>query len=439
MNRTPMESWIAQRITGKSGAITMESIRTYQLEKIRNSISFAQRHSSFYKTQLSDMAPESIQTFDDFSITPFTTMDDLLGDGSKFLATPQGIVERIVTLQAPSGGCRRIFLTAEDLESTIDFFHHGMSTLVKPGKKVMIFMPGDRPTSVGHLLSRALERLNVKSHIHGLIVDPSAAIDDLLTHEPNCLVAVPIQALEMVRSQEVDLIPSNAISGVLLSGDYVSEVITKEISGKLSCPVFTHYGTAEMGFGGGVECEALEGYHLREADLYIEIVDPATGEALPANRTGEVVFTTLKRTAMPLIRYRTGDMASLTYEKCPCGASIRRLNKIKGRLGDLIRLKTGAWIGIEDLDEALFQIGSLLNFAAYCEYGIEKDLLAIEALTDHEKNRGFLDIVLESALGIGAIHEAHALGILDIVVSFSKNIERPGTTAFKRRIQQVNP
>ncbi len=385
------------------------------------------------------MAPESIQTFDDFSTAPFTTVTHLMENGANFLAISQGLVERIVTLQSPNGSFRRIFLAAEDVESTIDFFQHGMSTLVKSGEKVLIFMPGDRPASVGHLLSSALERLNVKSHIHGLIKDPSTAINDILTHEPDCLVAVPVQALEMVRTQEIDLIPEGAISSVLLSADYVSGAITKEISGKLSCPVFTHYGTAEMGFGGGVECEALEGYHLREAGLYIEIVDPATGETLPPNRTGEVVFTTLERTAMPLIRYRTGDIASLTYEKCPCGASLRRLTKVKGRLGDLIRLKTGAWIGIEDLDEALFEMGSLLNFTAHCEYGIEKDLLAIEVLTAHKMNGDFLEKVVESALGVGAIHEAHALGILDITVSFSKNMERPGTTAFKRRIQEVCP
>jgi phenylacetate-CoA ligase len=80
-----------------------------------------------------------------------------------------------------------------------------------------------------------------------------------------------------------------------------------------------------------VECAARQGYHWREADLYFEIVDPVTGQPLPDGEAGEIVFTTLTRQGMPLIRYRTGDISRFLPGPCACGAVLRRLATIQGR------------------------------------------------------------------------------------------------------------
>ena len=88
------------------------------------------------------------------------------------------------------------------------------------------------------------------------------------------------------------------------------------MSSAFSCPVFTHYGMTEMGYGGGVECAALNGYHMREEDLYTEIIDPITRKNVPEGNYGEVVFTTFRREVMPLIRYRTGDIAGFLPKNC---------------------------------------------------------------------------------------------------------------------------
>ena len=77
--------------------------------------------------------------------------------------------------------------------------------------------------------------------------------------------------------------------------------------------VFDHYGMTETGLGGAVECEAHQGMHIRENDLYFELID------------GELLVTTLTREGMPFIRYRTGDKGSITYEPCPCGSFIPRI------------------------------------------------------------------------------------------------------------------
>ena len=102
--------------------------------------------------------------------------------------------------------------------------------------------------------------------------------------------------------------------------------------------MYNHYGTTEMGLGGGVDCAAHAGLHLREADLLFEIVDPASGAPLAAGEEGEIVFTTLTREAMPLVRYRTGDLGRFAVEPCPCGSSLRLLAPVRERLDDVATL-----------------------------------------------------------------------------------------------------
>jgi len=113
----------------------------------------------------------------------------------------------------------------------------------------------------------------------------------------------------------------------------------------------------------GVDCEARRGYHLREADLYVEIVDPRTGEPVPDGETGEVVFTTLTRQAMPLIRYRTGDLSRFLPHRCPCGTRLKTLAHVRGRIGNVIHMNAGD-VTLAELDEIIFPFEGVLDFAA---------------------------------------------------------------------------
>jgi phenylacetate-coenzyme A ligase PaaK-like adenylate-forming protein len=106
------------------------------------------------------------------------------------------------------------------------------------------------------------------------------------------------------------------------------------------------------------------GYHLREADLYFEIVDPKTGEPLPDGETGEIVFTTLHCKSMPLIRYRTGDLSRIMLEPCGCGTILKRLERVRDRVDGFVLLGRCGSISISALDEALFDIPGVLDFAA---------------------------------------------------------------------------
>jgi phenylacetate-CoA ligase len=414
---TPLERWIKDRIgLEPRSAFTRDDLRRFQLEKLRQILPYAARSSPFYRRLLSGCATAALSGFADFAEVPFTTAEDLSRDPLEFLCVSQSDVARVVTLRSSgsAGRPKRIFFDPEDLEQTVDFFHHGMSTLVRAGDRVLILMPGGLPGSIGELLVEGLARMHVEGIVHGPVQDPGHAIDEILSLRPQCLVGIPVQVLALVRHPQSGRIPPGLVRSVLLSTDYVPAAIVADIQRTWGARVYQHYGMTEMGYGGGVACDARDGYHLREADLFVEIVAPATGRSLPDGVSGEVVVTTLTRRAMPLIRYRTGDQARFLPDYCPCGSMLRRLGKVQGRLtngatlGPLTQLKMAA------LDEALFAIPGVLNYQAELAPAGGCSRLRI---TLHCDPCGLADTLtqVQAALGrLPAVHEAVARGRLAI-------------------------
>ncbi|CAK7048227.1 MAG: hypothetical protein DESF_02023 [Desulfovibrio sp.] len=146
----------------------------------------------------------------------------------------------------------------------------------------------------------------------------------------HCLVATPGQLEGLLRYFPNSGPPG--LRGLLSSADRLDPVLRHVLASVWSCTVLDHYGLTEMGYGGAVECPAHDGYHLRALDMIVEIVDFCGDEPLPPGEAGEVVITTLEREAMPLIRYRTGDVASLLSAPCGCGSPLPRLGPVLGRL-----------------------------------------------------------------------------------------------------------
>jgi phenylacetate-CoA ligase len=95
-----------------------------------------------------------------------------------------------------------------------------------------------------------------------------------------------------------------------------------------------------VGPGVAAECpEARDGLHVQEDHFLVEAIDPDTGESVPDGTDGELVFTTLTKEALPLLRYRTGDIASLTHERCACGRTFARMSAVRGRRDDMLIIR----------------------------------------------------------------------------------------------------
>jgi phenylacetate-coenzyme A ligase PaaK-like adenylate-forming protein len=359
MKKTPMEEWIIKR-TGISPANPKE-LKTYQLKKIVETLNYAKKNSAFYQKQLAGINLEQIKSWDDFDQFPFTTAEDIKNDPFAFLCVPQSRIDRIVTLNTSgtSGKKKRIFFTDEDLQKTVDFFDYGMRSLVDSTDRVMVLLPGQAYGTIGNLLKKALERTKTTCVVYGLLTDLDAAERIIIENKINCIVGIPIQVLYLSRMKQNGF---KRIEKVLLSTDYVPQAMVAELNRKFGCQVFNHYGMTEMGYGGGVECQALNGYHLREGDLYFEIIDPVSGKPVADGVYGEIVFTSFGREAMPLIRYRTGDIGAFSPATCQCGTFLRTMKKVKGRINNRIHFEDGIYFDLKALEEILLAFEDLVDY-----------------------------------------------------------------------------
>lgn len=360
---TSLETWIKRKITGdSSGVLTRKQIEDYQLVKLQETLNWVISKSRFYPRWYSGLDCR-ISNVSDLSKLPYTMPEDIKANPLDFLCVSQNDVNRIVTLQSSgtTGNPKRLFFTEADQELTIDFFQHGMLTLVKPEDRVLIMLPGELPGSVGDLLRLGLERAGVIGVVHGLVTNPEGTLEQIKRENINVLVGIPTQVLSLARYKDSMGYPVPlSLRSVLLSTDYVPQAIVQELKRAWGCKVFNHYGMTEMGLGGGIECEGFCGYHYREADLYIEIINPKSGLPVMDGQPGEVVFTTLTRSAMPLIRYRTGDMSRFIPGLCTCHSVLKRLELIKSR--DRVYLTQVDYLTIADFDEVLFAIDNVLDF-----------------------------------------------------------------------------
>jgi phenylacetate-coenzyme A ligase PaaK-like adenylate-forming protein len=419
-----------------TGPALREELEQYQLRKIRETVDYVVAQSPFYKRLLKGVRGGDLKEIDDFASLPLTTAEDIQENDLRFLCVSRDEISRVVTLNTSgtTAQAKRIHFTEEDLELTTDLFHHGMKALVRPGQKVLILMPGDRHGTVGDLMVKALRRMDVEGIPHGIVLDSAKTIAEITDKEIDCLIGIPVQVLGLIRHENGSAIPKGRIKSVLLSADYVPDAIVREVEAAWGCDVFNHYGMTEMGLGAAVDCRALCGYHIREADLFFEIVDPDTGACLPDGSLGEVVFTTLTRTGMPLVRYRTGDLSRFATEPCPCGTILKRLEWVRGRIEGGVRLGGDHQLCVADLDEALFPLPGLLNFQVEITGDMESGVLHLTLYSDvahrDELGRG----AIQALEGVSSIRAPLDDGSLTIAPIRSSAENWISTGSIKRKI-----
>ena len=358
MKPTPLENWIIRR-TGIPER-SRELLEKYQLERIRETVRYAASHSRFYKEHLNTIDADTIRSMEDVQALPFTFPQQISNCSPDFLCVPQSVVKRIVTLKTSgtSGTEKRIYFAEEDLNLTVDFFQWGMRCLTDSTDRILVLLPGNSYGSIGDLLKKALSEMKIQCFVCGVMSDTVETARFIEENSITCIVGIPIQIMQLARTEHEAFI---RIKKVLLSTDYVPEALISELS-EYGCKVFTHYGMTEMGYGGGVECEALNGYHMREADLYFEIVDPVTARPVPDGQWGEVVFTTLTRKAMPLIRYRTGDIAAFSPLPCLCGTFLKTMKRVRGRFANQVKIGENKFLALAELDELILPFREVMDY-----------------------------------------------------------------------------
>lgn len=346
MKRTALENWICS--AEGLASLTRSGLEALQLERLNGLLAREKRRGGFYSG-----LPERLDSLDELSVLPFTTPGDLASSCSSLLLTSTSEVRRIISgaTSGTTGPAKRVFYTGRDLEHTVGFFAAGISELVSSGDAVLVAMPFSGPDGLGELICRAIARLGARAVPAGVSV-PLGALDELLDRErPSAYIGMSVPLLSLLRWR-LSCGRRLYIERALVSGDACPEGVCREIEALLGTRLFPHYGSREMCLGGAVTCQAHEGMHIRENHIIAEIIGP-DGRPLPEGETGELVITTLDMQAMPLIRYRTGDLTRFLPGPCPCGGITRRIGPVRRADNPM-----------EELDSVLFRLDGLIDYRA---------------------------------------------------------------------------
>ncbi len=322
MRRSVLDNWIQQK--EEIAELNRASIEEMQLKKINALFARVKEKSAYYS-----YLPGGMDSLADMQAVALLSERQLTANHRQMLLLSQSRVEKVITMysSATTGQAKRLFFSEEDIEKTVDFFACGLREIATEGDRCLVWMPANAEHSVGALIARALERINVA--VFSCSLDETFDALACLVEEKkiNCAVAMPFKMLSLMRYAD-KIGKSLPLKSVLISADSAPPFLKKELDERFSLHVIEHYGLSESGLGGAVECGDKSGMHIRENDLLIEITDEK-GNWVRDGQEGEIVLTTLCHEAMPLIRYRTGDKGKISAQACACGSTLKKLQNVR--------------------------------------------------------------------------------------------------------------
>ena len=326
----------------KMECMPREEMRKLQGERLHETVKRCYEKVPFYRKKMDRLGvkPDDIQSIDDIVKLPFTTKFDLRDEYPFGLnAVPMSEIRRVHASSGTTG--KPVVATYTDHD--IDIWSEGVARVMAAGN----IGPGDVvQVSYGYGLFTGGLGAHDGAHKLGAVQLPTSAgnsekqimlMQDLGATALACTPSYALHLAECIeQSERVDINKMKLRCG-FFGAEPWTEGMRKELESKLHIKAYDIYGLTEMsGPGVGGECEMQDGTHLWEDMFYPEIVHPDTLEPCEPGEFGELVFTSLCKEAMPIIRYRTRDLTRLIYDKCSCGRTAVRMDRILGRSDDML-------------------------------------------------------------------------------------------------------
>lgn len=321
-----------------------EEMRQLQGERLRDMVERVYFNVPFYREKLQKMGlgPEHIQTVDDLKKLPFTTKNDLR-DNYPFglFAVPMSEIVRLHASSGTTGKPTVVGYSRKDIGVWSEVMARTL-TAAGAGKDDFVHV------AYGYGLFTGGLGLHYGGEKIGASVIPVSGgntkrqLQLMLDFGSTVLACTPSYALYLAEAIEESGIKRSDLKlrvGVFGAEPW-TENMRREIENKLQIKAIDIFGLSEI-IGPGVASECLQqcGLHINEDHFIPEIIDPDTLEVLPEGELGELVFTTITKEGLPLIRYRTRDLTRLNYEKCKCGRTLVRMEKCTGRSDDMLIIR----------------------------------------------------------------------------------------------------
>lgn len=316
-------------------------ISQQQLDLVNDRIRALVEAGSFYGKKLAEAGITHVETPEDFTKLPFSEKKDLRDAYPLGLMTaPEEEIVRIHSSSGTTGTPVIIPYTAKDVDDWAIMFKRCYETAGITNMDRIQITPGYGLWTAGIGFQNGAEKL-------GAMVIPMGPgntdkqLQMMQDMKSTVLCSTSSYALLLAEEIEKRGIKDNIhLKKGVIGSERWSDKMRKHISESLGIELYDIYGLTEIyGPGIGINCEYNEGMHYWDDFLYIEVIDPKTGEPVPEGEMGEIVITTLVKEGAPLIRYRTHDLSRIIPGKCKCGRCYPRLDTIMGRTDDMMKIK----------------------------------------------------------------------------------------------------
>jgi len=331
-----------------------------QVELLRRQVATVYEKVPFYRQLLRSRAikAEDIRSLEDLQALPFTTKGDFR-DNYPFglLAVPRNQVARIHASSGTTGKMTVVAYTRSDLDTWKEVCARGLAAAGVTADDVV-------QVAMGYGLFTGGLGWHQGSELLGATVVPMSSgntkrqitlIQDFEVTVFVCTPSYAIYVAEQAEEMGVDLRATKLRVGIHGAEPW-SEEMRREIRERLGIDPIDTYGLSEvMGPGVSGECTCHCGLHINEDHFLAEVIHPETGEPLPPGERGELVLTTLTKEALPVIRYRTGDITRLDLGACPCGRTMARMERVSGRTDDMLIVR-GVNVFPSQIESVLLQV-----------------------------------------------------------------------------------
>lgn len=396
--------------------MSRDEMTALQSKKLVKLVKYVYDNVPFYRKKMEKVGllPEDIKSIEDIVKLPFTTKDDLR-DNYPFglFARPQKDIVRIHASSGTTGKATVVGYTRNDLESWSECGSRCFSMAGVTDEDII-------QVAYGYgLFTGGLGAHDAVTKIGAMVVPMSTGnskklITMMTDFGATAIACTPSYLLHLTELLEAEnLIGKIKLKKAICGAEPWTEKMRNDIESRLHIKAYDIYGLSEvMGPGVACDCDYHKGLHVCEDHFFPEILDSKTLLPVPEGETGELVFTTLSKEGLPLIRYRTKDLTSISYEKCECGRTSPRLSRFKGRVDDMLIIRgvnvfpsqiEAALVDVEEVSPHYFLTVDRINNLDTMEIKIE---LKPEYYTDEikgiEKVALKVSHVINQALGLNA-------------------------------------
>jgi len=377
---------------------SIQEIKKLQEQKLQELLAYLQNNSPFYKTLFKEnnINIADIRTLEDLKKIPTTSKNDIQQNNDDFFCIPQNQIVDYSTTSGTLGDPVTFGLSDNDLErlaynEAISFACAG----IQKGNVVQMITTIDKRFMAGLAYFLGLRKMGASVVRMGPGI-PELQWDSIFRYQPKYLITVPSFLLKMIDYAEkhgIDYKNSSVYGAVCIgesikNQDFTDNILSQKIKEKWNIQLFSTYASTEMSTA-FTECEHQIGGHQHPELIITEILDDE-GNAVKDGESGELTITTLGVEAIPLLRFKTGDIVKAHYEPCQCGRNTMRLGPVVGRKQQMIKYK-GTTLYPPAMNDILNDFDGILCYQIVIqsdEIGLDEIIIKISTERDDESFEG---------------------------------------------------